>query len=277
MPSRRAFLALTGGTLAGCVGETPGTGTPHSPTPTETRTTAADQPPLLTPGESFAADGGAVTVADPAVHVSVVSRTAAGSSVHPDVAASYGSQFLLLSLDGAKPETFAVTLDREVVDQPFHETIEPDDGKFACRVPVGSVSTARVHWRPDGRTRATWKLPDDLRDRLAARPAFEVREFDVAETVSVGEAIDVTLRVANVGDRDGRFVAELGAIVLSDIGEVWFDVPRGQAVTKEFSFTPSTYTPMYGQSEDELPVVCDWGTGRQKKTVRLRDGTTTSG
>ncbi|MEF8800361.1 MAG: hypothetical protein V5A38_04255 [Halolamina sp.] len=267
MVTRRAFVALLGAGLAGCSSGPPASND-HS-------TTAASRSPTtdagLEPGESYTTDGGEVVVADPAVRNSIVSRSVAGSSTHPDVGAHKGAQFLVVRLSGAPAEEFAVEADGQAIDGNRYEPIEPDAGLTAFQVTVIEADTAAVVWT-GGDEPVRWELPDPVVDAIGKLPKFELREFTMSDSVSPGEPIETTLTVANVGERDGRFLAELGAVVMSDVGEVWFDVPQGETVTAEFSLTPSIYTPMDG-SGDELTVVCDWGSDRAERTVKVVEET----
>lgn len=285
MPPRRRLLGVAAAALAGCLGPatgTPRTGTysptpqtdPDSPTPT---TESAAGPQSYALGETHETTAGEpVTVSDADVHVSIVSRHVAGSSTHPDVGLAGRGQFLVVDHDPIDPASFGIRIDGERIGRERYEPIGPDEGRTAFAVPLVDAHSAAVVW-VGGDDPVRWELPAAVVRDFGARPRFEVETFDVPDAISPGEPIDVTLRVTNVGDRDGRFLAELGAVVISDFGEVWFDVPRGETVERHFSLIPPTYTPMYGAGEDELPVVLDWGADRLKKTVRLVSESPTEG
>lgn len=259
MVSRREFCALLSAGLAGCTGVPSGT------------PTAEMNGSSRVPGDEYPAEDGPIVVADPAVRRSIVSRHVAGSSVHPDVGAHAGAQFLVVRLSGAPAEEFVVEADGQAIEGNRYEPIEPDAGLTAFQVTVIEADTAAVVWT-GGDEPVRWKLPDPVVDAIGTPPQYELREFTVPDSVSPGEPIETTLTVANVGERNGRFLAEHGAVVMSDVGEVWFDVPQGETVTKEFSLTPSVYTPMYN-SNDELTVVCDWGSDRAERTVTVVEET----
>lgn len=277
MPSRRQLLTALAVATAGCLGDQPATppdGTDSTP-PSDSPTPPTDSPADATTyalGESHQGPGGGtVTVASAAVHVSITSLHVTGSSAHPDVGVREDAQFLVADVEPHDLEAFGVTVDGERVERNVYEPFGPDDGLVAFEVPLADADSAAVVWT-GGDDRVRWELPDDVVADLAVRPAFEVRRFEVADAVDAGDPIPVTLEVANVGDRDGRFLAELGAVVLSDVGEAWFDVPAGETVTEDLSLTPSIYTPMYGSSGDDLKVVLDWGADRLVRKVTVRSG-----
>ncbi|ELY74205.1 hypothetical protein [Natrinema pallidum] len=70
-----------------------------------------------------------------------------------------------------------------------------------------SASNPRIRYAdPD----TTWPLTDAGRERLAApAPSFELVSLTVAETVSRGESLPVSLTVTNTSETDGRFLAAL--------------------------------------------------------------------
>lgn len=251
---RRAALTLLGAALAGCTNRLPATDSPgdDSPTPGE----------RLDPGETY---GNGVAVEDFDARVSIATPDVS-STAHLDVAAFAGDQFLLADVTGVDADAlgaFDVALDGELLGAHTYRVGGFEPTPMAFRVPTRDVETAAVV-RTDEDVR--WRVPDEVTAALGKRPSFRVREFETPDSVEAGEAIDVELAVENDGDRGGRFLAELGATVLSDVGEVSFDVPVGETVRKTFAVSPALATP---PGDDSFRVVLDWGTGEMDATVTV--------
>jgi len=256
--SRRALLAAFGTTLstavAGCPGEADTTpeSTPPPDASTETaaptaeppeRTGAAASTPtrgpvVLDPGETHAtADGWSLTVAAVEVRVGVVER----GTTHPDPRWGEGSQFVTATLrasgDGAPDpaelgltcRTDTATVTRAIPVVP--EADEEDPGAhLAFEVPTDPAPSAgALVWSPADGPEVRWTLTDDHLDAIARPPAFDLESFRVAD--APGEAVAATLTVANRGDGDGVFLAEVGNAALSDQGEVRVAVPAGERRT----------------------------------------------
>lgn len=282
---RRLLAALGTGALAGCVDRPAGSGSP-TPGGGDSPGASGEPPGTVRPvpspdgrtvGDAFAAGDRTVTVESAAVRRSVASADV-GSPAHVDVAAPADAQFVACEVrfeGGPVPavEDFGVVADggTGAVRTLRWRTFRTDESPLlvAVEVPVGRYDRAAVTWRrPDGDP-VRWALPREAVRALGRVPEFAVRRFAVPDAVREGRAIDVTLDVANAGGRDGRFLAELGAVVVSDVGEVRFDVPAGGSVTREVALTPGSYTPMYGDEGDPLRVVLDWGAGRMEREVAV--------
>lgn len=230
-------------------------------------------------GDAFVDGDRTVTVETAVVRRSVASMNVL-SPAHVDVAAPADAQFVACEVrtDGDPTpavEDFGVVADGAAVEGRavgWWPASGPDGDllRVAVEVPVGRYDRAAVAWRRPGAGTVQWALPRAQVRALGRVPAFDVLRFGVPDSVHEGESIDVTLEVANVGDRDGRFLAELGAVVLSDVGEVRFDVPAGESVSHEETLTPSLYTPMSGDKGDPLRVVLNWGTGEMEREVAVR-------
>jgi len=265
---RRAALTTLAAGLAGCSPLRSDTGATGTPTADRTPTGGTTGTPTPTPDRTFASgeSHAGVTVEVRDVLASVVTLDV-GSSVHPDVAAFEGAQFLSCAVTGGDEETVSrldVELDGERLGarQFRHDTSEPSPVAF--RVPVRDVDAAAVVWPDEG---VRWRVPDGSVADLGARPAFRVRRLGTPDTVAPGESIPVDLAVENVGDRDGRFLAELGTAAISDVGEVTVTVDVDETVERQFAVEPTADTPP--GDDDRFRVVLDWGTGRTERDVRV--------
>lgn len=147
----------------------------------------------------------------------------------------------------------------------------PDDAPDRCQrfgFPVSAdpgPSRAGVVWRPDDGPAVRWRLPDDLVGALGGGPAFAVESFDAPRTAVPDDEFETTLAVRNEGERNGRFLAEVGNALVSDQPEVTVDVSDGETVTRH-----PTVRAHFGDG-DELAVVLRWEGGTERRTVRRRE------
>jgi len=128
---------------------------------------------------------------------------------------------------------------------------------FAVPTDAG-ISEAAVVW--NGPREVRWPLPDDLVAKLASAPEFSLDGFRVPETAREGVAIDVELDVANTGDRDGHFLAELGNGAISDQPEIGVAVPAGETVTASRPVEARFF-------DGAMDVVCRWEGGVRRRPV----------
>lgn len=125
--------------------------------------------------------------------------------------------------------------------------------------------------REDG-PQPRWELGSDVVEKLATAPEFEVESWSVPEQVDYGEQFEVSVTVANVGDRDGRFLTTLG-IKQGSVGvpETSVKVPPGESVTHTITLGPE-----YVEG-GEFRVVLEWGTGRRDTIVEVTGSETETG
>jgi hypothetical protein len=291
--ARRRVLSLAGAALAtttGCNGfvgddgQPSRGGGPFCPAP--------ERPPEATlpaPGEGRTVDlddARSATVSFVGLFESVRTR-AVRSSVHVDVAVPPGEQFVVATVEvrddgerttpttGDEPLTVSVDGERNPAGRPVLVDAygwEPDGTTLGFPVPVASADAAALTWTGDGGP-ARWDLPPAIRSALGRAPAFVVERFETPASVPRGDAVPVRLAVRNEGDRDGRFLAEFGVKLVSDVGEISFSVPAGETVERCFEVTPSN---RYADVE-ELPVVLFRGDLNRRRTVALGGASTTSG
>lgn len=291
---RRAFLSLlaAGATAtAGCVGEVPATGRSDDAA-TETPTPLPENV-HLEPGEWFETDRGRAIALE---HVRVHRSVAYFGGVHTDVIAEDGVQYVVVEVafQKANEGTETATADPTTTElmpldgMDFVTLVdgEPNPAGSPVRnvvlrsrygqsnlvgfpVPVepapGSVS---LGWMVSDERTVYWDLGPDALATLARSPAFEVRSFEVPERATPEERIEVSVTVANVGERDGTFVAELGNAAISDQPEIFLDVPAGETVTHTGSIRADA------PGRDEMPVRLDWGAGSMERTVTIDRATT---
>ncbi|WP_396610724.1 hypothetical protein ACH9L7_10860 [Haloferax sp. S1W] len=249
MPSRRALLAAFATfsfSTAGCLGSSRSTELPV--------------------GESHDAGSFAVRVSNPRVRHGI----AKFGTVHIDPVWEAGAQFLVVDLavegDGPTPselDVVAETNQGSVEDRyPVHspgatETIR----SFGFPIPTDEgLTDVAVRWR--GTQTVSWTLSDDIVASLRRAPDFTVESFVVPETAAPETDVDVSLTVQNTGDRDGRFLAELGPAGLSDQSEIEVRVPAGE--------TKTTTRPVqvYFSDDDTADVVLRWEGGTEQRTVQ---------
>lgn len=290
---RRSYLALLGSGLAGtagCLGREPtgDGGSASSPTgspsrtrgsPTDPTTTGGPPTTTLDLGEPYEhPDGWSVTLSNARVR-----KIALRAGTHLDPVAFSGGQYVVVEVavvgDANGPDTagvlpdpagFDVTLDGAdaAPDEAgfwngYPGTATDDVGTAAVPVATAESDQAAVRWQAPEEP-VEWRLAADHREAIAREPAFEVREFAVPEVVEHGASFDASLTVANVGGRDDRFLAELGATTISDTPEFEFDVPAGESVGREV-----TVEPHYLEGTEELRVVLNWGVDRLVRTVAV--------
>lgn len=249
-PSRRAVLSALGtalsASLAGCPETENGTGTSEpTPRPMQSRTSSTTQgepttpgPVELDPGDSYTTDAGwSLTVDDVAVRIAVVDT----GTTHPDPVWAEDGQFVVADFtvegsDAPDPANLNVTCRVDTGDALGWTYVDADGPRDERRqrigfeVPSSPAPTAgAVVWTPDQGPDVRWTLSEATLTSLAQPPEFDLQSFSVAD--APGDEVDATLTVANVGDGDGVFLAEVGPAAMSDQGEVEFAVPAGETRT----------------------------------------------
>lgn len=279
---RREWLALCATLSAGCLGgpepghsspEPPGSEPTASPSPTPTTTEGA---PTVAMGETVTTDAGTeVTVGDHAVSKFAVTRDV-GSSVHLDVAGDPGAQFLRVTVEASgggtatppnRYDSVRPTLDDTLLTDVPARRVDGVEDRYALAVPVDDYEDGFVVWQHRGDPEVRWQLAETTLGELGRTPTFEVRRFGTPDSVSRGDAVEVTLTVAKTGDRDGTFVAEFGdPTLISGVGEVSVDVTSGAETTRNL-----TDEPPYWEDVSEIELTLDWGYDQVQRTVRVED------
>lgn len=251
-----AAFALVG--VAGCnrSGRSTTGSTSESPTDSGKRT--------LSSGESRRfSDKYEVTVSEPAVRKLVASSSP--SSNHVDVVGFPDKQFLTVEIaiegedeaDVPQPDELdvSVILDGEsveatsyVVGAAWHQS---QSKRLAIPVTVQSVDEVALEVSAADEE-CRWMLDDVVAD-LAVQPVFDVIEVTVPESVESGAPIEVSLTVANRGDRSGRFLFEI-QMLLSDGSEYEFEIDAEETVSRSFDVDPQI-----SDDQDEVPVSVQWG------------------
>lgn len=249
----QAGICLFSSTLAGCL---TGTGTPTEP---------PEEPVSLAPGESFeTADGWSLTVELVGVQIAVVRA----GTVHSDPVYGDDEQYVVADVatdDGPDPADLNVFVRTDTQDRSNRRYVRADSNvadlrqRFGYAVPVSPApSDGAVVWEPDDERGVRWELPADLLDQIARPPAFDLQGFEAED--APGDEVEVTLTVANTGEGDGTFVAEVGDAEVSDQPEVFVDVPAGETVTVERRAWAAFVN-------DEVTVVVRWRGERLERTV----------
>lgn len=206
-------------------------------------------------------------------NVSVRKSIPALISNHVDVAAFEGDQFVVAdarAVDGSPLDAalFGFDVAGRDVDSKTYLRDGAVSGEnplpLGFRVPTADYAAAAITWSGPDDPDVRWELPERIVGALGREPAFEVRRFEVPRQVSVRDPVPATVEVANGGERDGVFLAELGVAVSSDVGETRYEVAAGETVTRRESLQT------HGAS-GELRVVLDWGFDRRSRTVNVED------
>jgi hypothetical protein len=223
-----------------------GTSHPHE------RTTTGDWSDA---GETTGPEGDpATTTGTPTSHhVDYFSTTDETAAVHP------ANLDLALALD-----------DEATADDPLVRLRGPTAERgqaVAFPVPLDAApDEATVTWAAGDRS-ATWPIPEDVVARLGGHADFAVRSVAVPEgPVQPGATVDVTVTVANEGDRDGTFRYELGDGGVSDHPEFALTVAAGGTASRTHSLTVRDF-----DGRQTFPVVCDWGADRVTPEVPVAD------
>ena len=284
MPSRRAALyglaaglVTAGSGCAGVVSSGPGT-SGRSATTTSGRTSTSTNHPTpavetLAVGETAAGpDGTTVTVASFRLR-KIVYTLDVGSSAHAYPAGDATSQFLVADVstssgDGVGSLPLAVTIDADEATDRAYRLGGPGDvhGPLAFPIPVSPADQVWVEWGASERDRFRWPAPDSVVTDGGRSPAFEVRRFDVPESVERNADFRATLEVANGGDRPGRFlgaVYDLGAGSLPLVTKFVFDVPVGESVTEELEGRE------VGGDRSRATAILDWGVDQREASFEL--------
>lgn len=269
MHRRTILSALAAGLTAGCGGA-------GTPTPTPPCTGATEPPaPAFQPGgdgRTKRTSAGSATVAIVGLRAAVPTP-AVGSPAHVDVAAPAGEQFVVAEVilrdgageprapDGDLPLAVEVDGERNPRGRPvLVDTFGWNSGGTPVAFPVAAAAaeSAALVWTPPDGEAVRFPLAADVVSRFPRTPAFAVETLAAPDRVTRGDPFPVRLAVANDGDRAGRFLAEFGTDLVSDVGEVSFPVPAGRTRDHCFQLRPGHYPP-----------------GRSEVDVVLRRGSTT--
>ncbi|MFB6071944.1 MAG: hypothetical protein ABEJ88_03155 [Halobacterium sp.] len=238
MPSRRGYLAASGGllvALAGCTGTGDGDATTSTTETTERTTTTTtagttsdpiEVPKRLSWGETATVDGTDVTPRAASVQHSAFYLTS------PDTVGvlSFGDRqavFVTVDVVGdTRPavDDFELVLDERVQAWVEYEAAPtarfyeqgqayaPDEsggGWIGFDAPASvDVEEPRLRVQFGGETEGSirWPLPDAAASDLRAPPpAFEVSAFSAPDSVAPGGEIEVSATVENTGDGAGTF------------------------------------------------------------------------
>lgn len=192
-------------------------------------------------GESAIVDKQMFRVANPRVRQTVMQDAGAWQSLSVP-----GGQFVVVDVTarGPVPEhrrdlTFGGAVDGDptggdpvlvAVDGsggPFHPP-EWEARRVAIPFPAASHERASVYWQA-GDTTVRWPLDGSTREILAATPSFRVEELSARR---VDGDVELTLAVANDGDRDARFQARVSFETIHDASSaIAFDVPAGETAS----------------------------------------------
>ncbi|MFB6160799.1 MAG: hypothetical protein ABEJ61_06440 [Haloferacaceae archaeon] len=221
--NRRRYLALLGagiGLPAGCVGRS----ADEPSTPSRETTTSSSDGRRVGMDETVEVGDRRVTVGSPRVRKAVTTL-----GVHEPRVLAEAGQFVVadVRVDGSTPDRLDdVALRSSVGGTPLPDG-DPlpalDEGGFAFPFPAERHETAAVRWATDERA-VSWGLPATTRDALAREPRFSVEELAVP---SRDGRLVLELTVANDGERDGRFLAEVSMEAFSGREVVEFSVPVG--------------------------------------------------
>ncbi|MFB6281387.1 MAG: hypothetical protein ABEH40_05165 [Haloferacaceae archaeon] len=273
--TRRRLLAFALGAAlpsGGCLGSSgDGATTEATADATAGSPTTGDGPVRRAPGDRHVTEEGwSLTVAAVGVRHGVVQF----GTVHPDPLWRDGAQFVVADAvvagDGAPdPADLRLFVRTDTLDRSdryyVHAATDADDRRqrFGFPVPTDPApARAGVVWAPAEGPTVRWALPDGLVRDLGVAPAFAVESFDVPETAAPDDEFEAAVTVRNDGDRDGRFLAEVGNGLVSDQPETTLDVPAGGTATAR-----PTVDARFGD-RDELPVVLRWEGGTERRTVR---------
>jgi hypothetical protein len=276
--SRRAFVAGIApaiGATAGCL-DSAGGGVGDETTGTRSTTadgSNVDETASDDAGTGDAAPARRADVDGRTVHL-VSARTSRAivtllAGTHPSVSAQADRQYVVVELavsgeeaQSAAEDACELRVDDDAV-QPMRETVQPftDGVHLAFSLPLDvDPEEVALAWVGAVET-PVFPLTHSLVPSLTNPPAFEVRSFDVPAGAD-GDEVEVSFTVANVGEGDGTFLAELGSRAISDQGELRVEVAAGgtKTVTRSVGLVPS--------AGDQV-VVLDWGSGTMERTVAV--------
>jgi hypothetical protein len=191
------------------------------------------------------------------------------AGAHPSVSADRDRQYVVVELAVSGGDAQSAAADACVLEiddatvEPVPESVRPftDGVHLAFALPLDvDPETVTLAWVGAAET-VRFPLSDAVASSLRSPPAFEGRSFDVPATAD-GDAVEVSFTVANVGEGDGEFLAELGTRALSDQSEVRVPVDAGETetVTRTVGLVPSA---------GEQRVVLDWGWNSLERTVAV--------
>lgn len=267
MPSidRRAVLAAAVPLLAGCPVGSRQPESATSPTPTESASSSTPTTPSktsssvhLSPGEAYeTADGWTVTVRDITVQ-RYISQDIPHFCQRWYQDAQFATAWVELSDDAdLEPADLTIRTVTDVSDGPT-ERYDLSGGLAAPRRKYGFVvpltprpSSGGIAWVRDDKPDVHWRFSEVHIEQLRNPPEFELRKVEIDDRVDPGEPIEVTLTVANVGERDGTFLSALGLEMMSGLGSARIEVPAGETV--ESSHTIGTF-----EGEASYTIIVSW-------------------
>ncbi|MDS0242248.1 MULTISPECIES: hypothetical protein [unclassified Haloferax] len=165
------------------------------------------------------------------------------NTVHSNPACGQGTQYLLVDVetsgsDAPSASTLNIGFDfagKYIEAQPLDSRSNQKSmvATYAVTVDVSSApSGATIVWQGERDEQARWAVPKETVTKLSSSPEFHIESFEAPDTAADGQEVEVLITVANQGDRDGRFIAELGDAALSDQPEISIEVKKGESVTE---------------------------------------------
>lgn len=132
------------------------------------------------------------------------------------------------TVDGERVATDPIVVADEAPGGPSDPS-EWENQSLAFPLPAASHERAAVCWQVAGTT-VRWPLSESTLATLAAEPAFRIENMSVRRLDS-GE-VELSLRVANEGEREARFQAQVSFQALHDDSSVVaFEVPAGETAS----------------------------------------------
>jgi hypothetical protein len=262
MPSRRAFLAAFGSSvaLAGCLGSGGGTPTAsNSPARTSRKPTATPTAQLPVVGETVPVDGSDLTLERvccagslPYVHTdsggvqtNPEGRYVLARVTTPAESPSAASRYSLVAAGGrahAVGSTGSFWLGPDGDRYPYSPGSEPSVGGSSGGWIAFPVDAELDVDSPHIAVGATgWRLPDPVVTRLRQPAArYELRELAHPETVTPAESFTVSVAVENVGPVSRTFRAVLNTSIryASYARPVFVDLDPSAQRTWELAFGP---------------------------------------
>lgn len=262
---RRTLLSLVGtAATAGCLGAIA-----DGPDPDESGQNPTEPPRRVTTGAGYVIDVGSIDV-----QVSVLVM-----GVHADVRAMAGSAYLRVPVTLTDRDGRVIT-DLEPYDRlrdglvvrlrggtsthaAFDRSHEGPGMVLAVAVPVGDYDDGEVRIDLGGGNAIHVPAPVEALSALADPPAFEVHDLSIESPIE-RQTLEATITVENGGGTDGRFLAELGPVTVSDTPEIGFDVPAGETVSNEVSVTV-----VAPRGSEEATIRLEWGVDQLEQTVEV--------
>lgn len=109
-----------------------------------------------------------------------------------------------------------------------------------------------------------FSLPQDTRSKVSEEPVFDIKSFDIPDSIAPWKAIDITAAVENTGQSGGEFAAQV-IVGENSAGLLTEEIAAGGSKTISQSVSPEHTWP----DENQVEVALDHGYTAERSSLKI--------